>query len=165
MIDQLCRIGKVDLSSYELFHNPHVDRLLRIHIGVVIRFQDVINDLKYQRKIAEILEVSPVESGCIVLFDNTLDNGGNSSDLVNACLVDNTNAEDDTTLLHPFVVLDPTIGQIAIGKHQLLAAYAPDASRLETHVLHCPEEVPYNDEVADNKRLVNKDGKRAEGIP
>src|SRR5690606_23599177 len=76
------RLRELDLSLLELLHDEQVDRLLAVHVRVVIRAENVVYRLEFQRPVGETEETRSVEARAILRLDRLTHQPGNLGHLL-----------------------------------------------------------------------------------
>ena len=162
--DRLCRVGELRASLLDALEQLEVDRLLGVHVEVVVGIQHPVDGLEAKRGLGERHEVRAVETRERLLLDDLADDRGNAVDSLGRGVVGDVELEHDPPLLHPLVIADAALEQIVVRHDDLLAAETADAGRLEPDMLHGAEHVVDDDEVADDKWFVEHDRERREQI-
>ena len=106
----------------------------------------------------------PVEARRGLLLDQLLDHARDRLELFEGGVVRDAEGEDHAPLLHPPVVVDARVEQVAVTDHQLLAAEAAQMRRLDADALDAPPHVSHRHEVADRERAVEHDRERGEQV-
>src|SRR5690606_1175841 len=158
------RLRELDLSLLEILHDEQVDRLLAVHVRVVIRAENVVYRLEFQRPFGETEEMRSVEADAILRLDRLTHQPGNLGHLLARRTVRYAEVEDDAALVHPLVVADAALQQVGVGENELLAGQTPNPGRLQPHLLHRAEHVIHDDEVTVDERFIQDDGEGGEKV-
>ena len=60
-MERLGREGEANAFTLQAFHQGQIDRLLDVHVAVVVRIQNVVHDFEVQAAGTDGLEMGPVE--------------------------------------------------------------------------------------------------------
>lgn len=68
-VQRLSRKGKPDLFRLKVLEQAQIDGLLNVHVSIVVRYADPINDLEIEGRRPERLEVGPIETSVLLRLD------------------------------------------------------------------------------------------------
>lgn len=68
-MQRLSRKGKPDLFRLKVLEQTQIDGLLNVHVSIVVRYADPINDLEIEGRRPERLEVGPIETSVLLRLD------------------------------------------------------------------------------------------------
>ena len=100
-----------------------------------------------------------VEINAILGFDDFLEQCWNSSHLLYGSLICDTKLKDNPSPLHLLEVMNPGVGQITVGKDQLLPGERLDPGGFNPDFFHNTILIPDHQKVTHLKRSVEKNHK------
>lgn len=106
----------------------------------------------------------PIETRASLGGDRLPNHVGHGGQLVVRRGKPQTEGELDAAFRHPLVVANASAQQIGVGKYELLTRQAPQASGLQADMLDRSKKILDRDEITQDERLVEHDGKRREKI-
>lgn len=146
--------GEFNFFRCKAIEELQVDRLLNIHIGIVISRLHDVDDLEINRRFAEFREMRAIQFGFFDRPYNLFYDLGDELELLGAAIINNSEAENDAPGLHAFEVLNFRFDEFFIRKDQLLTRKTGNATGFQADAFHGSHLVADDYEVSHLKRLI-----------